>query len=82
MKPIEFKEQNIVMAESQSQYENLPAFKSDDDDGIIISCWKLSLKERVRLLFKGNLWVGLWTFNEPLTPSKFSTKKSDLLTTK
>ena len=81
MKPIEFKEQNIVIAKDQPQYGNLPAFISEDEEGIVVSCWKLSLKERMRLLFRGKLWVGLWTVNEPLTPSLFSTKKSDLLTT-
>ncbi len=79
MKPIKFKEQNIVFAETQDQYGNLPAFK--DDDGVVVSCWNLSLKERFRILFKGRIWLGLWSFNKPLTPSILTTKKTDLLST-
>ncbi len=78
MKPIKFKEQNIVFAETQDQYGNLPAYK--DDDGVIVSCWNLTFIERLRVLFSGKLWLGLWSFNKPLTPSFMTTKKSDLIT--
>ncbi len=77
MKPIKFKEQNIVFAETQDQYGNLPAYK--DDDGVIVSCWNLTFIERLRVLFSGKLWLGLWSFNKPLTPSFMTTKKSDLI---
>ena len=78
MKPIKFKEQNIGVAETQDEYVNLPAYK--DDDGVIVSCWDLSLSERLRVLFSGKLWLALWSFNKPLTPSFMTTKKSDLIT--
>jgi hypothetical protein len=38
----------------------------------------LTFRERLRLLFTGKLWCSLLTFNKPLTPSFFSTKKADL----
>lgn len=77
MKPIKFKEQNCTYAKNQDQYGNLPAFLSND--GVVVSCWKLSFTERLRLLFRGRLWLGLLSFNIPLTPSYMTTKKSDLL---
>lgn len=78
MKPISFKEQNVVYAENQPEYLPLPAYKVDSPQGQVISCWKLSFRERIRILFTGMLWVSLLSFNRPLTPSFFTTKKSDL----
>lgn len=80
MKPIEFKEQNVVYAKDQPEYLPLPAHKVDSPQGEVISCWKLSFTERIRILFSGILWVSLLSFNKPLTPSFFTTKKSDLFT--
>lgn len=81
MKPIKFKEANTVYAENQPEYLPLPAFKDSKPEGAVISCWKLSFTERLRLLFTGKLWVSLWSFHKPLTPSLFTTKKSDVLVT-
>ena len=66
MKPIKFAEQNCVYAENQPEYLPLPAHKTDD--GVVISCWSLSLRERLKLLFTGRLWWSVWTFNHPLQP--------------
>jgi hypothetical protein len=82
MKPIEFKEQNVVFAKDQKEYIPLPAFKNDSPQGEVVSCWKLSFVERLRLLLTGKLWVCLLSFNNPLTPSFFTTKKSEVLITK
>ena len=82
MKPISFPEQNTVYAKDQPEYQPLPAFKSETPMGEVISCWKLSFTERIRILFTGKLWVCLCAFNKPLTPSFFTTKKSEVLTTK
>lgn len=78
MKPIKFKGHNIVFAENQPEYRPLPAFKAGDKEGTVIFCMKLSLIERLRLLITGKLWCSLLTFNKPLSPSFFTTKKSDL----
>ena len=78
MKAVKFKEQNVVFAENQDEYLSLPAHRVDEPEGRVIFCMKLSFSERFRMLFKGRLWCSLMTFNKPLTPSYFSTKKSDL----
>jgi hypothetical protein len=78
MKPIEFKEQNIVYAKDQPEYLPLPGHKVDDERGEFIFCMKLTFVDRVRVLITGKLWCSLLTFNRPLTPSFFTTKKSDL----
>jgi hypothetical protein len=82
MKPIEFKEQNTVYAKDQPEYLPLPAFKNDSFYGEVISCWKLTLKERIILLFTGKLWSQFLTFNKPLTPSFFTVNKKELLVNK
>jgi len=79
MKPIKFKEQNCTYAENQPEYLPLPAYRYNTRDGQVVSCWKLSFRERLRLLFTGKLWVSLMMFGQPLTPSYFTTKKSDVL---
>lgn len=54
MKPIKFKEANVKLV--LTGCEDLPAFA----DGVqVISCWKMSLKERIRALFSGVVWMGI-----------------------
>jgi len=78
MKPLEFPEQNIVYAKDQPEYVPLLGHKVDGPKGEFIFCMGLTLRERLQILFTGKLWCSLLTFNKPLTPSFFSTKKSDL----
>lgn len=83
MKPTKFKQQNITFAKDQPQYQPLPAFKHPNDpEGEVVSCWKMSIWERIRVLFTGRIWVSLLSFNDPLTPSYLTTKKKEVITTK
>ena len=68
MRPIEFKEQTCVFAEDQPEYLPLPAFKSDD--GQVISCWKFSFWETLKILWTGKMWFHVFTFNQPLQPQR------------
>ena len=79
MKPTKFPEQNTVFAENQPEYLPLPVFR--DKEGQVVSCWKLSLKERLRVLFTGHIWLCTLTFNKPLQPLWFETKKSEVFDT-
>ena len=79
MIPIKFKEQNITYSTKKKEYSSLPAFKANTPQGQVVSCWKLSIGERLRILFTGKLWVCIVSFNRPLTPTYFTTKKTDLL---
>lgn len=80
MKPIEFKEQNVVFAKEQAEYQPLPARRCDDTENVpVISCWKMSFKERMIVLFTGKVWVNLLSFGKPLTPSYLTVKKWELL---
>jgi hypothetical protein len=68
MRPIDFPEKNCTFAKNQPEYLPLPAYKSPD--GEVISCWGLTLKERVKVLFAGKLWLRILTFNNPLQPQR------------
>ena len=78
MKPIEFKHQNIVFAENQEDYISLPALKLDTPNGEVITCWKLSFKERVKLLFTGRIWLSILAFNKPLSPSFMAVNRKEV----
>jgi hypothetical protein len=49
-----FKEVNTIIAENQPPYKPTPALKIENsDNGQIVICWKLSFREKIRLLFTG-----------------------------
>jgi len=68
MKPINFKGKNVTFAENQPEYLPLPAHKTEN--GLVTSCWKCSLLDRIRILLFGRIWVQNLTFNKPLQPQK------------
>ena len=80
MKPISFKDQNIVYASNQPEYQPLPALKFDTSEGEVISCWGLSFKERIKVLFSGKVWISLLSFNKELTPSYLSVNRKEMYT--
>lgn len=81
MKPITFEESNHVAAKDQPEYLPLPCYIDPAPEGQVIFCQSLSFWERVQILFTGKLWCCLLCFHKPITPSFFSTFKSDVLTT-
>lgn len=70
MKPSYFKEVNCELAKDQPEYLNLPVHI--DDDGIVTSCWILTFKERIKLLFYGEVYLQVMTFKNKLQPQKIS----------
>ena len=69
MKPVEFEHQNIVFAKDQPEYQPLPALRIDSPEGEVISCWKMSFKERMKVLFFGR--VSARRFGEHLFAAVF-----------
>ena len=70
MEAIEFGQSNVKYAENQPEYLTLPAHKAEDGD--VTMCWKLSFRERVRVVFSGRIFLQLLTFNRPLQPLNLS----------
>jgi hypothetical protein len=75
MKPVKFPEQNKTYAENQKEYLPLPVCDNGEE---VVSCWKLSVWERVKILFKGHLWLSEKMFGKPLTPVFLTVDKSDI----
>lgn len=80
MKPVEFKEQNVVYAKKQTGYMLLPALKFED--GTVCTCWKMSWKELFKVILHRKVWVGIVTFNHPLQPLLLSADSNELFKTK
>lgn len=53
-----------LFAENQPQYGVLPAIKYGDTDGTVLSRWKLSWRERLRVLIHGDIYHTQLTFNQ------------------
>ena len=76
MKPIDFKERNVIVAENQEEYMSLPALKFES--GEIISCWKLSVAERLKVLLTGKIWHSSLSFNKSITPVFMTTNRKSV----
>lgn len=55
-----------IYAETQPEYQNFPLFKYPDGD--VLSRWRLTWKERIKILFTGNVYLYVSTFNRSLQP--------------
>lgn len=62
----------VVYAKDQPEYIPLPAYRTDD--GMVVTRWKLSIGDRLRLLIGGSLWLSVLTFNRPLQPVKLDSQ--------
>lgn len=66
MKPIEFKERNITYTKpadmTDEECGSLPAYRNGIDN---ISCWKMSIKERLKALFTGVVWIDVIGGGQP-----------------
>ena len=71
MEAIKFKESNIVFAENQDEYKSLPAYM--DNNGVFVTCWKLSEEEIKNINETGRIYLETLTFNKPLQPVMLTT---------
>lgn len=58
MEPKRFKESNITFTKpgSMPDCSDLPAYRNKNQ---IISCWKASWRDRLKILFRGEIWIGI-----------------------
>ena len=63
----------VVYAKDQPEYKPFPVYKNEE--GALLSRWKLTLWERLKLLFTGNLYLWILTFNKPLQPINLGVNK-------
>jgi hypothetical protein len=62
----------VVYAKNQPQYNPLPSYRTSD--GLVVTRWKLTWRERLDILCGGCLWLQILTFNQPLQPVKIETR--------
>ena len=62
MKPIDFEDANIRLSSENPDIDDLPSFKGD---GFIVTRWRSSFRERLSMLFFGNVWVCLLADKHP-----------------
>lgn len=64
MKPTEFNEQNKVFTapSGMANCVNLPVFQ---DDTQIISCWEMTMDEKLALILNGKVWLGVCGQGQP-----------------
>ncbi len=70
--------EEIVYAENQPEYKNLPAIRGDE--GTVLTRWHCDWKDRIRILLFGNVYIWVMTFNEPLQPLQAETSKPNYST--
>lgn len=76
MTPVKFDGVNVVYAENQPEYFPLPGYRKPN--GEFTTCWKLTWRERLRVLFHGRFWLNVLTFNNPLQPLCPGTQRKDV----
>ena len=75
MEAIKFKECNAAFAENQDEYNTLHVF-FDKQNGMVVSCYKLSFKDIFKMIFTRKIWLSVLTFGNPLQPQLLTIDKS------
>lgn len=79
MNPVKFDEANGVIGLENSTYQPLIAYREQNDGvGRVVCCWKLTLRERIKVLFIGKVWHHILTFNQPLQPQLLMVEKPEM----
>ena len=56
----------VIYAKNQKEYQPFPVFR--DSNGTLLSRWKVSFIERIKILIFGDIYLQIMTFNNPLQP--------------
>jgi len=71
MHPVNFPQANGSFGADQEEYITLPGYSnSATEHAKVITCWKLSLRERLKILFSGVIWMSILTFGGKLQPQR------------
>jgi hypothetical protein len=81
MTPTPFKQQNIMLTApanmTEEECSSLPVW-SGASEGVqyTISCWRLSLWERIKFMFHGNVWLYVWAGGRTQPPVALTAKRT------
>jgi hypothetical protein len=65
----------VIFAKDQPEYLQLPALTNGHQ---VETQWKFSLRDRLRILFSGRVWLTFLTFGKPLQPSRLAAFRDPL----
>jgi len=71
----EFQNREVIFAKDQPQYRPLPVHRTPD--GVLLSRWKLSDAERQAVAEGADIWLYVWTFNQPLQPLRIEVAEAE-----
>ena len=71
----------VVFSEGQSEYVSLPAIRNADPEGMVTTHWRLTWRERLQVLLRGDLWLQVLTFHNSLQPIRLATKCPQVIKT-
>ena len=66
----------VEYAKNQPEYLTLPARR--DREGTVVTCWKLTWRERLRIFLRGTFYLTVLTFNSPLQPIRVDLEKPEV----
>lgn len=71
----EFIANEIVYAKDQPEYNPLPVLRNEG--GVVLSRWKLTDSEREAIMGGADIFLSIWTFNQPLQPVRLEVGECD-----
>lgn len=71
MKPLEFKDQNTMIAKDQEDYQTLPAYIASNPQGEVNVKIEVTPEEIAQIAEQGYFWFNMWCFNKAVTPIRF-----------
>jgi hypothetical protein len=72
-----FEDHEVLIGKDNRLYKPLPAIYVENDSRVV-SRWRLSLRERLKVLFSGNIYIFIRTYGEPLQPISVGAEKPQL----
>lgn len=72
MKPVKFEQANAIIGEGQKEYIPLPAHISEENGGLVVSCWELTDEDIEKLKTTKTIWVLQLTHKKPVQPQLIS----------
>jgi hypothetical protein len=68
----------VVYAKDQPKYRPLHAVRNDT--GTVITCWRMTWRERLAAVLHGRIYLTMLTFNKPLQPVRLGTAMPEFVT--
>lgn len=75
MEQISFKQTNNRLAENGKN--PIPVF-ANDNLGLVVSCWRPTFLERVKLLFTGRIYVCMMSSKKNVPATRLSVQESEI----